>query len=101
MRAILKEIRVARVIGKLEGLDLNSRDEEQAGSAGGKGQTNQVAALWIVDPRSLAEQMCGQSLYGSNAQAVKVIALCVSGAQMPPRPMDVVAREMQEVHACC
>ena len=67
VRAILKEIRVARVLGKLEGFDLNSREEEQAENAGRKEQTTQVAAVWIVDPRSLAEQMCGQSLYDSNA----------------------------------
>lgn len=66
VRAIMKEIRMTKVLGKLEGLNQGSRDKNEGEKDERRGTAAQVAALWIVDPRSLAEQMCGQSLYDSS-----------------------------------
>ncbi|KAJ3575707.1 hypothetical protein NP233_g910 [Leucocoprinus birnbaumii] len=62
VKAILREIRAARVSGRLDEEDMEScvggsdavrYEEDVSGCAGGGG----AAALWVVDPRSLAEGM--------------------------------------------
>lgn len=55
VKAILKEMKAARFSGRLEVEDDDAIEEElQDGQ-----RDTEVAAIWIVDPRSLAEQMSG------------------------------------------
>ncbi|KAJ2919750.1 hypothetical protein MD484_g752, partial [Candolleomyces efflorescens] len=66
VKAILKEMDIARLIGKLDGLDIGADAVDETASAGDSDRVDpgvQEAAIWIVDPRSLAEQMCSQALY--------------------------------------
>jgi hypothetical protein len=53
VKAILREIRAARVSGRLNEEDM----ELCAGWRGNEDVSDGVAALWVVDPRSLAEGM--------------------------------------------
>ena len=57
VKAILKEMKIARLRGRLDGLDGDSGIENDVCEKG----REEVAAIWIVDPRSLAEQMSGGS----------------------------------------
>ena len=77
VKAILREMKTARVSGRLAGVDLHL--EQPRGSRGGrlldgdgdKGDDNDDgdsagwAAFWVVDPRSLAEGMSSQSVQGT------------------------------------
>lgn len=75
VKAILREMKTARVSGRLVGVDLHL--EQPRGSGGGrlldgdgdKGDDNDdeggSAAFWVVDPRSLAEGMSSQSVQGT------------------------------------
>ncbi|KAJ2930649.1 hypothetical protein H1R20_g6449, partial [Candolleomyces eurysporus] len=69
VKAILKEMNIAKLIGKLDGLDIGDAVEETEVAGAAKASSSsgdpgaQEAAIWIVDPRSLAEQMCSQALY--------------------------------------
>ncbi|KAF9557796.1 hypothetical protein CPC08DRAFT_764343 [Agrocybe pediades] len=47
VKAILRELKAARVAGRLAGVSLSDEDYDKAN----------VAAMWVVDPRSLAEGM--------------------------------------------
>ena len=79
VKAILREMKTARVNGRLAGVDLHleqprgrggdrlldgdgdegdDNDNDEGGSAG-------WAAFWVVDPRSLAEGMSSQSVQGT------------------------------------
>ena len=76
VKAILREMKTARVSGRLAGIDLHLEqprgggggrlldgdgdegDDDDEGSAG-------CAAFWVVDPRSLAEGMSSQSVQGT------------------------------------
>lgn len=51
VKAILREIRAARVSGRLDEEDMDVH------ASGQSGDREEVAALWVVDPRSLAEGM--------------------------------------------
>ncbi|KAF6748027.1 hypothetical protein DFP72DRAFT_583486 [Ephemerocybe angulata] len=64
VRAILKEMRIARAAGKTGGGEKDGRDETGEEGEGGRSgrEGGRSAALWIVDPRSLAEQMCSQTV---------------------------------------
>ncbi|KAF5384325.1 hypothetical protein D9615_003311 [Tricholomella constricta] len=55
IKAILREMKLARVSGRLDGLVNGDDAVEEAGSE------SRRAAIWIVDPRSLAEGMCSLS----------------------------------------
>lgn len=74
VKAILKEMKHARVSGRLMGIDLHLEEEPSVrildgdsegcsddGGVGGEGGAR-WAAFWIVDPRSLAEGMSSQSI---------------------------------------
>lgn len=65
MKAILREMKAARVSGRL-GVDLQLEQGRGSGSCfhGGSGDDDEAgggsagwAAIWVVDPRSLAEGM--------------------------------------------
>ncbi|KDR74853.1 hypothetical protein GALMADRAFT_70436 [Galerina marginata CBS 339.88] len=70
VKAILREMKAARVAGRLAGVSARDKDEEEDGDAGtlsglegGAGghasgaEWTAIASIWIVDPRSLAEGM--------------------------------------------
>ena len=75
MKTILREMKAARVSGRLAGVDLHL--EQPRGSGRGRldgdgdlGAENDEgsagwAAFWVVDPRSLAEGMSSQSVQGT------------------------------------
>jgi hypothetical protein len=79
VKAILREMKTARVSGRLAGVDLHL--EHPRGSGGGRlldgdgdegddddeglGGSAGCAAFWVVDPRSLAEGMSSQSVQGT------------------------------------
>ena len=79
VKAILREMKAARVSGRLAGVDLHL--EQPRGSRGGSildgdgdsggdndeglGESAGWAAFWVVDPRSLAEGMSSQSVQGT------------------------------------
>ena len=71
VKAILREMKTARVSGRLVGVDLHL--EQPSGSGDGdSGDDNDEgggsagwAAFWVVDPRSLAEGMSSQSVEGT------------------------------------
>ena len=75
VKAILREMKSARVSGRLAGVDLHP--EQPRGSGGGRlrdgdsgddndeGESAGWAAFWVVDPRSLAEGMSSQSVQGT------------------------------------
>ena len=82
VKAILREMKMARVSGRLAGVDF--RLEQRRGSGGGRlldgdgdgdlgdddddeleGGSAGRAAFWVVDPRSLAEGMSSQSVQGT------------------------------------
>ena len=76
VKAILREMKTARVSGRLVGVDLHL--EQTRGSGGclrnGDGDStddNEIggsagwAAIWVVDPRSLAEGMLSQPIQGA------------------------------------
>ena len=75
VKAILREMKTARVSGRLAGVD---HLEQPRGSGGGRlldgdgdsgndndGGSAGWAAFWVVDPRSLAEGMSSQSVQGT------------------------------------
>ncbi|RDB23624.1 hypothetical protein Hypma_009502 [Hypsizygus marmoreus] len=56
IRAILREMKLARISGRLDCLSDEDAKDEVPGIEG-----NLTAAIWVVDPRSLAEGMSNQS----------------------------------------
>ena len=78
VKAILREMKMARVSGRLVGVDLHL-EQPRGGSRlldgvgdGDSGLGNDGyegsagwAAFWVVDPRSLAEGMSSQSVQGT------------------------------------
>ena len=63
VKAILREMKTARVSGRLAGVDLHL--EQPRGSGGDDVGSAGLAAFWVVDPRSLAEGMSSQSVQGT------------------------------------
>ena len=55
MKAIIKEMKTAHVSGRLTGV------EESSASGDNDDGRETAAAMWIVDPRSLAEGMSSQA----------------------------------------
>ncbi|KAF9530536.1 hypothetical protein CPB83DRAFT_850497 [Crepidotus variabilis] len=63
VKAILKEMKAARVSGRLAGVVTSSSgSDDQLNSEAGTetAKVDDIAAIWIVDPRSLAEGMSSQ-----------------------------------------
>jgi hypothetical protein len=75
VKAILREMKAARVSGRLAGVDLHLEQPRGSGgengdsggdtSNGDEGSSAGWAAFWVVDPRSLAEGMSSQSVQGT------------------------------------
>lgn len=59
VKAILREMKTARVSGRLAGVDIHL--EEPSGRDGDGIEGTTAAAFWVVDPRSLAEGMSSQA----------------------------------------
>jgi hypothetical protein len=57
VKAILRAIKSARVSGRLAEVVVMGDDDGGGGGSGGRDGDNQSAAIWVVDPRSLAEGM--------------------------------------------
>ena len=76
VKAILREMKTARLSGRLGGVDLHLEQPRGSGDGrlldgdgdvgddNGEGGSAGWAAFWVVDPRSLAEGMSSQSVQG-------------------------------------
>ena len=64
VKAILREMKTARVSGRLAGVDLHLEQSRESGGCDSGGSAG-WAAFWVVDPRSLAEGMSSQSVQGT------------------------------------
>jgi hypothetical protein len=75
VKAILREMKTARVSGRLVGVDLHLEQasgggrlldgDGDSGDDNDEGESAGWAAFWVVDPRSLAEGMSSQSVQGT------------------------------------